>query len=83
MVYNVLVMNNLLTLAHVIANKNKKAIRRVTDNYECAFEYIFIKLVKASGKTVSALSEDELEKYHEATDSAYNSIADYLEYLCD
>ena len=83
MVYNVLVMNNLLTLAHTIANKNKKTIWRVTDNYECAFEYIFIKLVKASGKTVSALSEDELEKYHEATDSAYNSITDYLEYLCD
>ena len=83
MVYNVLVMNNLLSLAHTIANKNKKTIQRVTDNYECAFEYIFIKLVKATGKTISALSEDELEKYHEATDSAYNSIANYLDYLCD
>ena len=76
-------MNNLRSLAYTIANRDKKIIRRVTDNYECAFEYIFIKLVKASGKTVSVLSEDELEKYHEATDSDYNSIANYLDYLCD
>lgn len=76
-------MKNLLTLAHTIANRNKKTIRRVTDNYECAYDYILIKLLKASGKTFSALSEDEMEKYHEATDSAYNSIANYLNYLCD
>ena len=76
-------MNNLHSLAYTIADRDKKIIRRVTDNYECAFEYILTKLLKASGKTISALSEDELKKYHEATDSAYNSIANYLEYLCD
>ena len=76
-------MNNLRFVAYTIANRDKKIIRRVTDNYECAFEYIFTELVKATGKTISVLSEDELENYYEATNSAYNSIANYLEYLCD
>ena len=68
-------------LAREMAEKNKNHIRRYTDNEECARNEIYELMVKASGKTLSEMTEEESEEYWEATYWGYRQIEDFLYFL--
>ena len=68
-------------LASEMAEKNKNFIRSYTDNEECARNEIYELMVKASGKNVSEMSEEESEEYWDATYWGYRQIEDFLNFL--
>ena len=68
-------------LASEMAKKNKNFIRSYTDNEECARNEIYELMVKASGKNVSEMSEEESEEYWDATYWGYRQIEDFLNFL--
>ena len=72
---------NLHRLAIDAAEKNKNYIRRVTDNEDCARNEIYELMVKATGKNLSEMSEEESEKYWDATYWGYRQIEDFLNFL--
>ena len=68
-------------LAREMAEKNKNYIRSYTDNEECARNEIYELMVKATGKTLSEMTEEESEEYWDATYWGYRQIEDFLNFM--
>ena len=72
---------NLSRLAIEVAEKNKNYIRSYTDNEECARNEIYELMVKATGKNLSEMTEEESEEYWDATYWGYRQIEDFLNFM--
>ena len=68
-------------LARKMAEKNKNHIRSYTDNEECARYEIYELMVKATGKNLSEMSEEESEEYWDATYWGYRQIEDFINFM--